>query len=74
MQISRLLVLGSKDNLLRILPLLLLLSSCNSSSAYYRNSQVEILGQRQRGNKSTIRYSKTGIVQEVPTDALTFPD
>ncbi|MEQ8755836.1 MAG: hypothetical protein RID09_20310 [Coleofasciculus sp. G1-WW12-02] len=72
MQISQSLVLGSKDNLLRILPLLLLLSSCNSSSAYYRNSQVEILGQR--GNKSTIRYSKTGIVQEVPTDALTFPD
>ena len=72
MQISQSLVLGSKDNLLRILPLLLLLSSCNSSSAYYRNSQVEILGQR--GSKSTIRYSKTGIVQEVPTDALIFPD
>ena len=72
MQIYQALVLGTKENLLRILPLLLLLSSCNYSSAYYRNSQVEILGQR--GSKSTIRYFKTGIVQEVPTDALTFSD
>lgn len=68
------LVLGTKENLLRILPLLILLSSsCQSQQlVYYRGSQVKILSQRV--DKTTIRYIRTGITQEVYSSGLSFSD
>lgn len=71
--ISDSLVLGTKENLLRILPLLLVVSACANKPelVYYRGSEVEVLGTN--GSKTTIRYKKIGVTQEVKTDDLIYP-